>query len=70
MDLAQAVDIATNFIETKGGYTTHYLRNTKYDNITEQWELIFDVGLFMAISIKIMIDDKEGKVISYERLTS
>ncbi|MHC1585369.1 MAG: hypothetical protein ACXQS7_03790 [Candidatus Syntropharchaeia archaeon] len=65
MDTEEAVERAVRFLEEKAGYYTHHLVSVRLDK--DRWYLEFDVGALYKEIVKVIIDDKTGKVVEFER---
>ncbi|MDF2954938.1 hypothetical protein [Candidatus Alkanophaga liquidiphilum] len=65
MDTEEAVERAVRFLEEKAGYYTHRLVSVRLDK--DRWHLEFDVGALLKEIVKIVIDDKTGRVVEFER---
>ncbi len=64
MDIEEAVEKATEFLEKKGGYYIHRLMSIKLDDGI--WKVRFDTGIVTKELVELEIDDKTGRVLKYE----
>jgi len=66
VDLEEAVEKAIQFLERKAGYLLHRLRKADFRKEEGKWYLEFDVGILSEKIVKIVIDDRDGRIIYYE----
>jgi len=64
MDIEEAVEKATEFLERKGQYFIHRLESIKLDEGI--WKVRFDTGIVTKELVELEIDDKTGRVVKYE----
>ena len=64
MDIEEAVEKATEFLERKGQYFIHRLESIKLDEGI--WKVRFDTGIVTKKLVELEIDDKTGRVVKYE----
>ena len=61
MDLEEAVEKASAFLEEKAGYFAHKLESIKLKESV--WVVKFDVGAFIEKIVEVKIDNETEKVI-------
>ena len=64
MNLEEAVEKASAFLENKAGYYTHYLESVKL--LEKVWVVKFNVGAFTEKIVEVKIDNEIEKVINEE----
>lgn len=62
MNIEEAVEKASAFLENKAGYYTHYLESVEL--LEKVWNVKFNVGVFTEKIVEVKIDNETEKVIN------
>jgi len=69
MNVSDVIAVAKKFITEEAGYSAVSISSLEADQNSQKWKVLVDIGGVSTSHKEVVVDDRDGKIISYRQAT-
>ncbi len=69
MNVSDVIAVVRKFITEEAGHSTVSVSSLEADQNSQKWKVLVDIGGISIAHKEVVVDDRDGKVISYRQAT-